>query len=47
MHQGQHQDLPAFLKATSALVATLSVSAGVLGKGCDETAENPNRAKSD
>lgn len=37
-HQGQLQDLPAFLKATSALVGKVSISAGVLGKGRDETA---------
>lgn len=36
MYQGQLQDLPAFLKATSALVATVSINAGVMGKGCNE-----------
>lgn len=43
MYQGQLQDLPTFLKATSALAAT--VSAGVLGKGAMYVAENPNKAK--
>lgn len=38
MYQQQLQDLPAFLKVTSALVAAVSINAGVLGKGCNETA---------
>lgn len=33
MNQGQLQDLPSFLKAISALVATASINAGVRGKG--------------
>lgn len=49
MYQGQLQDLPAFLKTTSALAATVSVSAGVVRKSAMKwhVAENPKKAKSD
>lgn len=38
MNQEELQDLPGFLQAMSALVATASVNAGVQGKEWDEVA---------